>query len=165
MMRTTSLALSGADATSGHPALDFEADTSSTRGTSPRRSAGASPAESIRRISIGPSKLRSGPGRARPIKYAAGLTPLQLQPASNDLSEAATSSVTPSIRTEQTLIALAALVQFTAADSACSAYPHPTHRIRCATQTREYPASGQAAAASGAGLDAIAETDVRRLGR
>jgi hypothetical protein len=45
--------------------------------------------------------------------------------------------------------------------------PPADFKIRCATQTREYPASGQAAAASGVGADSTLSQEpmFRRLGR
>ena len=49
--------------------------------------------------------------------------------------------------------------------SVCFAYPLPIAEIRCATQTREYPTTGHAAAASGGWLDASGEVSARRLGR
>jgi len=43
--------------------------------------------------------------------------------------------------------------------------PPADFKIRCATQTREYPTTGQAAAASGVRLDAWERAVFRRLGR
>ena len=42
----------------------------------------------------------------------------------------------------------------------CLTYPQPISKIRCATQTREYPTTAQAAAASGANSTLMIRDDV-----
>jgi hypothetical protein len=74
-------------------------------------------------------------------------------------------SVTPSTQGTTPSHLTAAMEQFCPGRLSCSSYPHRIRRVRCATQTREYPTAGQAAAASGMGLDAREGPVVKRLGR
>jgi Bacterial regulatory helix-turn-helix protein, lysR family len=83
----------------------------------------------------------------------------QIRRRSHAIAASAGTQVTPTTG-QDTLIAGPAGNSFTAADSACSSYPQTINGIRCTTQTREYPTAGQAAAASGARLDAAGEASV-----